>query len=369
MEGKGMKLIIGLISSLILFFPALTTTNQPIQNFNPNQWGIKNSGTFTDEFNTAAVANFDMNVTKAWDKFSGGKEVIVAVIDTGIDYTHEDLKDTMWNNQGEIPGDGIDNDNNRFIDDIYGWNFSDNTNITYSNNDYDEHGTHVAGIIAASQNNLGISGVASNIDIKIMSLKTLSTNNASTTIDTITKAIQYAEKMGADIVNISAGSFWDDPDLKLTIENSNMLFVVGAGNGYWQTNGTNNDIIPIYPASYDSENIISVANISYDGTLNLTSNYGLKSVDIAAPGTSILSTLPNNQYGYRTGTSMAAPMVTGVLAMIYSYYEDITLVDAKNILLDSVKKIPGLEGKVATGGIPDAFKALSYNREKITSLR
>jgi subtilisin family serine protease len=136
-----------------------------------------------------------------------------------------------------------------------------------------------------------------------------------------------------------------------------MLFVTAAGN-----KGDNNDMDPMYPASFDAENIISVASIDCNGELNNDSNYGETSVDIAAPGTSILSTLANNRYGYLSGTSMAAPFVTGVIAMVYSYYQDISLIEAKDVVLKSVKKLPSLNGKIATGGIPDAFAALSLNK-------
>lgn len=137
-----------------------------------------------------------------------------------------------------------------------------------------------------------------------------------------------------------------------------MLFVIAAGNG-----GENNDVVPMYPASFEAENIISVASINCNGSLNDTSNYGITSVDIAAPGTSIYSTLTNNRYGFFSGTSMAAPFVTGVVAMVYSYYHDITLLEAKETVLNSVMKLPSLEDKVVSGGIPDAFAALSYNNK------
>lgn len=329
------------------------------------QWGIKNNGTFIDQFNTKSISNMDMNITKAWNKYSGGKEVIVAVIDTGIDYTHEDLKTVMWTNKAEIPDDRVDNDNNGYIDDIYGWNFSENSNITYNKQNEEDHGTHIAGIIAATQNEYGIAGVASNSNIKIMTLKILDTKYETGTIESCIDAIKYAEKMGASICNISSVIYVNDDKLKNAINKSNMLFVAAAGNGYWENCGINIDIDQVYPASYDSNNIISVANIGCDGKLSLSSNYGIKYVDIAAPGDSIWSTLANNKYGYYSGTSMATAMITGVVAMVYSYYDDITLLDTKNIILNSVKKLSSLEGKVSTGGIPDAYAAISFKKEDI----
>jgi subtilisin family serine protease len=325
------------------------------------QWGINNDGSFIDEMGVQSTQEIDVNADKAWDKYTGKKEVIIAIIDTGIDFTHEDLRNVIWTNQGETAGDGIDNDNNGFIDDIHGWNFYDNSCDTYnSQSDEDDHGTHVAGIIAALRNNIGIAGVASNTNIKIMTIKILGSRKRNGSINSFIEAIEYAESMGASICNISSGTYLENTKLKSAIENSEMLFVTAAGNG-----GENNDITPMYPASFDLENIISVASISCNGSLNSLSNFGKTSVDIAAPGSSILSTLTNDRYGYLSGTSMAAPFVTGVIAMVYSYYEDITLLDAKAIVLNSVKKLPTLEGKVLSGGIPNALAALSYNNEAI----
>lgn len=334
------------------------------QVLNPSifiQWGINNDGSFVDELGVHSTQGIDVNTVKAWDKYMGKKEVVIAIIDTGIDFSHEDLRGVMWTNPGETTGDGIDNDSNGFVDDIYGWNFYDNSCDTYnSQSDEDDHGTHVAGIIAALQNNIGIAGVASNTNIKIMTLKILGSSNNRGSINSFIKAIEYAENMGASICNISSGTYIENTKLKAVIEHSEMLFVTAAGN-----EGENNDITHMYPSSFDSQNIISVASINCNGNLNNLSNYGNESVDIAAPGTSILSTLTNNRYGYLSGTSMATPFVTGVVAMVYSYYEDITLLDAKAIVLNSVKKLPTLEGKVLSGGIPNALTALSYSNKSI----
>lgn len=271
--------------------------------------------------------------------------------------THEDLKEIMWINKNEVPDDGIDNDNNGYVDDVYGWNFANNTSETYSHHPIDNHGTHIAGIIAAKRNGVGIVGVASNTNIKIMTLKVLDTNSISGSIDSFVRAIEYAEEMGASICNISAGTYVENIKFKSAIENSKMLFVVAAGN-----DEENNDVCPLYPASFGMDNIVSVANLKCDGTLNSSSNYGAISVDIAAPGTSIMSTAISSRYGYLSGTSMAAPYVSGIIAMVYSYYEDITLLEAKEIVLSTVYKLPQLKDKVLSGGIPDAYAALSLQK-------
>lgn len=329
------------------------------------QWAFENNGTFVDQYNTASVNDIDMNIADIPPNSSFKKDVIVAVIDTGIANTHEDLKDAMWTNINETPGDGIDNDGNGYIDDLFGWNFYSNSNVLYNKRTLDDHGTHVAGIIAATQNKYGVAGIASFTNVKIMPIQALGGNEGSGSTESIMKAIQYAEQMGASICNISAGTDNNDVALKETIKNSKMLFVIAAGNGDDDNKGLNNDYNPLYPASYNIENIISVANLTCAGFLHSSSNYGLTSVDIAAPGTSIWSTLAGNRYGYLTGTSMAAPMVTGVAALVYSYYDNITLSQTKAIILDSAKELPSLKYKVSTGGMPNAYAALSYTEDEL----
>lgn len=318
---------------------------------------------------TTATAGIDINIEDAWDIYNGGeRETIVAIIDTGVDYTHEELADSIWINDGEIAGDGIDNDGNGYIDDVYGWNFYSDSNEVYVGSE-DSHGTHGAGTIAATRDNdTGIAGIAGNSSVKVMIVKALGGSEGSGSTESIIKAIQYAEDNGAVICNLSFGTSTNDSALKKAIANSSMLFVAAAGNGDdWTGQGVNDDTNPIYPAAYDLDNIISVANLSYDGNLHYSSNYGSTSVDLAAPGSYILSTTPENGYSYMTGTSMAAPMVTGVAAMIYSQYTDVTLNQVKEMILLSAKSLDSLSGKVATGGMLDASAALSYDYSGISS--
>lgn len=141
-----------------------------------------------------------------------------------------------------------------------------------------------------------------------------------------------------------------------------MLFVVSAGNGDDKGIGADNDVTPDYPSGFRLDNIISVANLMFDGNLAQSSNYGVKTVDIAAPGTYIISTAPGDRYAYMTGTSMAAPMVTGVAAFLYSYRTDLELSDIKQVLTDTARKLPGLEGKLKSGGMLDAYAAVTYRR-------
>ncbi len=345
------------------------------------QWALYNDGSFVsrnesvipiintpflavsnDNLYTKAVSGIDINAEEAWKIYNGGRRAVIAIIDTGIDYSHEDLGNAMWINSEEIAGNGIDDDGNGYVDDMYGWNFYNNNNQVFISSNEDSHGTHCAGtILATKDNGVGIAGIASGANVKIMSLKALGGENGVGSTYSIIKAIEYAEDNGAVICNLSLGTTANDPSLYKAIAKSGMLFVIAAGNGDgYNMVGRNVDISPIYPGAYNLENIITVANIKSDGTLDSSSNYGITAVDIAAPGNYILSTTPGS-YGYMTGTSMAAPMVSAVCAMVYSYYEDITLKDVKDIVLGSAKKMDTLNGLVSTGGMLNAGEALSYD--------
>lgn len=318
---------------------------------------------------TTATKGIDINIKKAWKKYDGGtRDTIVAIIDTGVDYTHEDLIDSIWINEDEIPEDGVDNDGNGYIDDVYGWNFYHKNNNVYVGSE-DSHGTHGAGTIAATRDNgVGVAGIAGNSKVKIMIIKALGGSAGYGTTESIVKAIKYAEDNGAVICNLSFGTNVDDTALKDAIADSTMLFIAAAGNGDdWTGVGKNDDVKPIYPAAYHLDQIISVANLNYDGMLHYSSNYGASSVDLAAPGSYILSTTPENTYSYMSGTSMAAPMVTGVAAMIYSEYSDVTLHQVKDMILNSVKQMDSLKNEVSTGGMLDAAAAFSYDYSQLAT--
>lgn len=302
-----------------------------------------------------AVPGIDIGLADAWRLYDGGsRDVVVALVDTGIDYTHEDLAGRIWTNTDEIPGNGIDDDGNGYVDDVYGWNFYSRTNDVYVGTE-DAHGTHGAGTIAANAGNgVGIAGIVQSDHVKVMAVKALGGSDGSGTTASIIQAIQYAEANGAQICNLSLGSSQNDPALYRTIASSKMLFVVAAGN-----DGTDLETAPSYPASYDLDNLIAVANIRYDGELDPTSSYGAASVDLAAPGSYILSTTPGDTYSYMTGTSMAAPMVSAAAAMVYSAFPNATLADVKDILLASVHKLDSLTGRTATGGMLDLGAAMA----------
>jgi len=244
-----------------------------------------------------------------------GTAPVVAVIDTGIDYTHPSLEDAMWKNPGEIPGNGIDDDHNGYIDDVYGYNFANkNSNVM----DCNDHGTHVAGIIRGSTQNILPSGGSlpagiHSSKVKIMAVKFLDCDGVGTTSDAVS-AIYYAVQNGAKVLNNSWGGGGYSASLVSAIYyayQNNAIFVAAAGNS-----GLNLDSSPMYPASYTVPNIISVAASNTFDYLPYFSNYGANSVHIAAPGVGILSTIPNNNYVSMSGTSMAAPFISGLSAMM-----------------------------------------------------
>lgn len=280
-----------------------------------------------------------------------GKDVVVGVIDTGIDYTHPDLADNMWKNPGEIADDGIDNDGNGYIDDVYGYNFADGNNDPM---DTQFHGSHVAGIIGASANNgIGVAGIAPNV--KLAAIKFIGDSGIGYLKDAIS-AVRYARIMHMPITNNSWGIGEGVRDLYLEVAGSG-LFVAAAGNS-----GENNDVSEHVPASWKLDNIISVANVDSEGKLWNTSNWGPTSVDIAAPGVSVVSTYNivegKKAYGPATGTSMAAPHVTGAAALILSLHPEYTTAQLKEAILNSADKTQELNGKVLTGGILNVAKAL-----------
>lgn len=304
----------------------------------------------------------DINYNQAYTLYNSiknKKEVVVAIIDSGVDINHECLKNNIWVNKKEIPNNFKDDDANGFIDDYFGWNFYDENNIVYVNQDIDIHGTHAAGIVAASYiNGYGIKGIASSDEqkVKIMPIKVLGANGKGS-VSSLVKAIKYAHDNGARICNISLGFYNDNSDLEEIISlYSDMLFVVAAGNGL-NFVGYDIDAKKVYPASYNYDNVLTVSSLAMDGMPYVSGNYG-SSVDIYAPGTYILSTIPLNKFGYLTGTSMAAPFATGVAAMLMSVKPSLTAIEVKEIIKTTVTQTEDLHNSCSSNGYLNAFNAI-----------
>ena len=285
---------------------------------NSKLWAMENKGQIIN--GTQGNEKADLNIQAAWDITRGSEDVVVAVLDTGIDITHPALAGNIWVNADE-QSNGSDSDGNGYIDDINGWDFVNNDSSVFDKAEIDEHGTHMAGIIAANGQN-GVYGVAPNV--KIMPLKVME-NDSGYTSDII-EAIGYAEANGAKIVNCSFAGLDYNPALEDAISKSGMLFVTAAGNF-----ATSTDDLVAFPACYDCKNIISVGASDNTGSIAALSSYG-DLVNVYAPGTGIYSTLPDEQYDFKDGTSCSAAYVSGIAALLYSEYPDLTAKQAKEAI-------------------------------------
>ncbi|TRU16854.1 MAG: hypothetical protein EWV80_23040, partial [Microcystis aeruginosa Ma_QC_B_20070730_S2] len=313
--------------------PKATFPNDP--SFN-QLWGLHNTG------QSGGTPDADIDAPEAWDIQTGNPNLVIGVLDTGVDYNHQDLVGNIWTNPGEIANDGIDNDGNGYVDDIRGWDFAYNDN---NPSDVHGHGTHVSGTIAGKGNNgVGVTGVAWNA--KIMPLKFLD-DTGSGTLSNAILAINYATAKGVKLTNNSWGGGPYTQALYDAINaagQAGALFIAAAGN-----NSANADINPMYPAAYDLANIVSVASTTRTDSLSWFSNYGLTSVDLGAPGSDIYSTIPGNSYGIKSGTSMASPHVTGAAALLWSQNPTWTAQQVKNALMNTGDPLASLAGKTVSG--------------------
>lgn len=311
------------------------------------QWGLLNTGQPVNG-HPGGQKGVDAGALEAWRYGTGSADVVVAVIDSGVDLDHEDLAENLWVNEGETPGNGIDDDGNGVVDDVHGYDA-----IANSGNPDDDlgHGTHVAGIIGAvGDNDRGVAGM--NWTTRIMPLKFLGPGGGGQTSDAIA-CIDYILKMkerGANVrvVNCSWGSTERSAALEEAINRaikSGVLVVCAAGN-----DGVDTDATPHYPSAYTNMGILSVAALGPSESLAPFSNYGELSVDIAAPGVDILSTLPDGAYGFASGTSMASPFVAGMAALVASAAPDTPLELIRARVLDGRQAVPGLANRLMTGG-------------------
>jgi subtilisin family serine protease/Ca2+-binding RTX toxin-like protein len=317
-------------------------------------WGLNNTG------QSGGTVDADIDAPEAWDIQTGNPNLVVGVIDTGVDYNHQDLVGNIWTNPGEIAADGIDNDGNGYIDDVRGWDFAYNDNNPM---DVYGHGTHVSGTIAGKGNNgIGVTGVAWNA--QIMPLKFLDDSGSGSTSNAIL-AISYATAKGVKITNNSWGGGNFSQALYDAINAAGQLgalFIAAAGN-----DANDNDANPSYPASYNLANIVSVAATNRNDQLVTLANtggwwgssYGLTSVDLGAPGSDIYSTTPGNTYSTYSGTSMATPHVSGAAALLWSQNPTWTAQQVKTALMNTGDSLASLAGKTVSGKRLNVYNALA----------
>jgi thermitase len=322
---------------------------QPVMMNDPaihQAWGLKKS-----------------DAARAWEVSQGSRKVVVAVIDTGADVKHEDLASNFWVNPGETGLDskgrdkatnGVDDDGNGYVDDVHGWNFVANSSDLTDNHG---HGTHIAGIIGAEAgNNKGIAGIAPKVSLMVLKYydpKVPTTDNLRNTVN----AIKYAVKMKANVINYSGGGTEFSKEEFEAIEEARkqgILFVAAAGN-----ERSNSDKHKYYPADYGLSNIISVTAIDPSTEVLSSSNYGTETVDIAAPGQNILSTLPGGSYGYMTGTSQATAFVTGAAVLVMAHRDPISAEEVKKYILTTGDSQTSLLAKCRTSKQLNLFKALT----------
>ncbi|HOX03547.1 MAG: S8 family serine peptidase [Verrucomicrobia bacterium] len=322
---------------------------------------IPNDPMFGEQWGLHSISDVDVNGPEAWDIATGDPSVVVAVIDTGVEWNHPDLAANIYLNEKEFEGiPGVDDDGNGYVDDIRGWDF-----VASDNDPMDEsgHGTHVAGVVGAVGNNgIGVAGIQ--WQGRILPLRFIGASGGY--VSDAIAAIEYAVAMGARISNNSWGGTTYSSALYDAIRNAGAaghLFVAAAGN-----NGQNSDDAPFYPAAYDLDCIASVAAV--DSALNRAgfSNYGAESVDLGAPGVGICSLAAGGTYGYMSGTTVAAPYAAGVAALVVSVMPEADAAAVRDRLFSTVRPLPSLQGITTTGGMVDAAAAVASQEDAASGL-
>lgn len=330
---------------------AVTVTALPNDPLFTDQWAWHNPG------GAQGLADADIDAPEAWDFVHDASSVVVAVVDSGIDYRHPDLAANMWINPREIPGNGRDDDGNGFVDDVYGYDFAAGDGDPF---DEHGHGTHVAGIIGAVGNNgRGIAGVAWRVGL--MAVRFLGRDGSGSIADAV-RAINYVTMMRSNFgVNVRAiNASWGTEGFSQALETAirtagqaGIIFVAAAGN-----DSRNNDRHPHYPSNHASENVIAVAASDRQDRLAAFSNFGPEKVHLAAPGVDILSTYLGERYAWMSGTSMSTAFVTGTVALVAASAPSATLQEVRQAIIDGVDRLPGWSPLVASGGRLNARGAL-----------
>ncbi len=329
---------------------------------NPNDtyysllYGMNNTGQTIGS--VVGVANADIDANLAWDITTGSSSVVVGMCDSGIRKTHEDLAANIWTNPGEIAGNNVDDDGNGRVDDTWGWDFYNNDKDPTDDNG---HGTHTSGTVGAVGNNAkGVAGVC--WTVRLAGLK-IGSRTGSISLSAAIASVDYCVGKGIKVANHS----WGGPSFNTTLNNAitnarnaGHMLVCSAGNGGSDGVGDNNDAVAQYPSNYSQDNIISVAAIDNRNLLASFSNYGVTTVDIGAPGVNTASCgrQSNSNYVYMSGTSMAAPHVTGVCALVWARNPTWTYAQVRSRVLTTAKPVTALTGKCATGGCVNANNAV-----------
>ena len=353
-------------------------SNDPYYASGSRLWGMYGDDQPVGVGPAGTTNQFGSQAEKAWnDGLTGSRSVVVGIVDTGVDIGHPDLQANIWVNPYEVAGDGIDNDGNGYADDTNGWDFFNNDRTVYDGSG-DEHGTHVAGTIGGSGGNgVGVAGV--NWAVTMIPAKFLGPSGGSTT--GAIKAIDYLTDLknrhGVGIV--ASNNSWGGGSYSSALHsaiiraaNAGILFVAAAGNGGADGVGDNNDAVASYPSGYSTlqgtttqgpaayDSVISVAALTSSGTRASYSNYGATTVDIAAPGSGIFSTLPGNTYGSYNGTSMATPHVAGTAALYASAFPQASAAAIRTAILSTARPTADVSGKVSTGGRLDTAAAVAF---------
>lgn len=347
-----------------------SVSNDPLYANNAQLWGMYGDDQPASSGPSGTTNQFGSQAEKAWEAgLTGSRSVFIGIVDEGVDFSHPDLAANIWSNPFEVPGDGIDNDANGYADDIRGWDFYSNDASVYDGAG-DDHGTHVAGTIGGvGGNGVGVAGVSWNVTL--IPTKFLGTDGGYTT--GAIKALDYLTDLktrhGLNIV--ASNNSWGGGGYSAALHsaiirgaNAGILFVAAAGNSAVDTDVTAN-----YPSNYSTlqgtsttraatyEAVISVAALTSSGGLASFSNYGATTVDIAAPGAGINSTLPGGGYGAYSGTSMAAPHVAGSIALLAAARPGMTAADTRTAILSTARPTTALTGRTVTGGRLDVAAA------------